>query len=228
MLDLPTSRAQIFSRARNASGRFFMFSAAKANQRAKPRLVSLAKNRINSRQFVWSAICFKVMTRYTCGFFPRILAIIPATRYTCVFCHVYLRFIPKYMTIFLQTRTYMRTKEPIYTRYKQACGIWVTERRHIRGTELYRQQKNPSCTMGLKSNFSFESSMAAMAAFISSKIWFLFIALTVVVVVGSPTTDLLQSVDCLLRDCVRYFTNADRNNDRFVMVTGLSGVQFGL
>ena len=44
-------------------------------------------------------------------FFPRILAIIPATRYTCVFCHVYLLFIPKYMTIFLQTRIYMRTKK---------------------------------------------------------------------------------------------------------------------
>ena len=40
--------------------------------------------------------------------------------------------------------------------------------------------------------------MAAMAALISSKVWFLFIALTVVVVVGSPTTDLLESVDCLL------------------------------
>ena len=37
--------------------------------------------------------------------------------------------------------------------------------------------------------------MAAMAALISSKVWFLFNALTVV--------DLLESVDCLLRDCVR-------------------------
>ena len=36
--------------------------------------------------------------------------------------------------------------------------------------------------------------MAAMAALISSKIWFLFIALTVVVFVGSPTMDLLESV----------------------------------
>ena len=59
--------------------------------------------------------------------------------------------------------------------------------------------------------------MAAMAALISSEVWFLFIALTalVVVVVSSPTTDLLESVDCLLRDCVGhftcYFTNADRN-----------------
>ena len=54
-----------------------------------------------------------------------------------------------------------------------------------------------------------------MAALISSKVWFLFIALTVVVVVGSPTTDLLESVDCLLRHSARYFTNADRNNDQF-------------
>ena len=43
-------------------------------------------------------------------------------------------------------------------------------------------------------------------------------ALTVVVVVGSLTTDLLESVDCLLRDCVRYFTNASRNNDRRIQL----------
>ena len=34
-LDLPTSRAHVFSRARSASGRLFMFSAAKANERDK-------------------------------------------------------------------------------------------------------------------------------------------------------------------------------------------------
>ena len=55
----------------------------------------------------------------------------------------------------------MRTKKPIYMRYKQACVYGVTESRGIRGTELYRQQKT------------------------------------------------------LLRDSVRYFTNADRKNDRF-------------
>ena len=48
----------------------------------------------------------------------------------------------------------MRTKKHIYKRYKQACGIWVTESYRIRGTELYRQQKTPPCTMELKSNFS--------------------------------------------------------------------------
>ena len=34
-LKLPTSRAQIFSRARSSSGRFFMFSAAKASEGAR-------------------------------------------------------------------------------------------------------------------------------------------------------------------------------------------------
>ena len=61
------------------------------------------------------------------------------------FCHVYLR-------SFLQTRIYMRTKKSIYMRYKQAYG--VTESRRIRGTELYRHQKTPSCTTRMKSNFS--------------------------------------------------------------------------
>ena len=39
-------------------------------------------------------------------------------------------------------------------RYKQACVYGVTESRRIRGTELYRQQKSPSCTTELKSNIS--------------------------------------------------------------------------
>ena len=60
--------------------------------------------------------------------------------------------------------------------------------------------------------------MAAMAALISSMVWFLFIALTVVVVVGTPTTELLESVDCLLRDCERYFPNADRNITQNIIV----------
>ena len=57
--------------------------------------------------------------------------------YTCNHsCYtIYLRyfllcgvFVPKYMTIFLQTRMYMRTKKPIYMRYKQACGIWSSQK----------------------------------------------------------------------------------------------------
>ena len=93
--------------------------------------------------WLWSAICFKITTRYTCGFFPHILAIIPATRYTCVFCHVYLRFIPKYMTIFLQTRIYMRTKNPIYMRYKQACGICGRRKSSYKRHRIIPSAKNP-------------------------------------------------------------------------------------
>ena len=62
----------------------------------------------------------------------------------------------------------------------------------------------------LKGNFGLNQSWLLL-----SKVWFLLIALTVVVVVGSPKTDLLESVDCLVRDCARYFTNADGNNDQF-------------
>ena len=43
-------------------------------------------------------------------------------------------------------------------RYKQAGVYGVTESRHIRRTELYCQQKTSSCTMELKSNFSFNQA----------------------------------------------------------------------
>ena len=78
---------------------------------------------------IWSAICFKIMTRYTCGFFPRILAIIPATRYTCVFLPRILAFFPALWGFYSQVydhfltnvHIYMRTKKAhIYAFYKQA------------------------------------------------------------------------------------------------------------
>ena len=50
-----------------------------------------------------------------------------------------------------------------------------------------------------------------MAALTSSMVWFLFIALTIVVVVGYPTMDLLEAVDSHLGYCERYFSNADRS-----------------
>ena len=100
---------------------------------------------------LWSAICFKIMTRYTRGFFPRIVAIIPATRYTCVFLSRILAFFP---ALWAQTRIYMRTKKPYICVTNKHVVHGVTESRRIRGTELYRQQKTSSCTMELKSNFS--------------------------------------------------------------------------
>ena len=83
------------------------------------------------------------------------------TIYVRFFCHVYLRsfllcgvFIPKDMTIFLQTRIYAHKKAHIYALQISMWYMGFTVSRRIRGTELYRQQKTPSCTMELKSNFS--------------------------------------------------------------------------
>ena len=74
-------------------------------------------------------------------FFPRILAIIPATRYTWVLVPRILAFFP---ALWVQTRIYMRTKKPIYICVTNKHVVYgVTESRRIRGTELYRQQKNP-------------------------------------------------------------------------------------
>ena len=64
------------------------------------------------------------------------------TIYVRFFCHVYLRsfllcgvFIPKYMTIFLQTRIYMR--------YKQACGIWGHRKSSYKRHRIIPSAKNP-------------------------------------------------------------------------------------
>ena len=91
------------------------------------------------------------MTRYTCGFFPRILAIIPATRYTCVFLPRILAFFPAlwgfysqvYDHFFLQTLIYMRTKKPIYMHCKQACGIWGQGKSSCKRHRNYTASKNP-------------------------------------------------------------------------------------
>ena len=101
------------------------------------------------------------MTRYTCGFFPRILAIIPATRYTCVFLPRILAFFPALWGFYSQVYDHFLTNAHIYAHKKSSyiCvtnkhAVRVTESPRIRDTELYRQQKTFSCTMDLKSNFS--------------------------------------------------------------------------
>ena len=59
--------------------------------------------------------CFKIMTRYTCGFFPCILAIIPATRYTCVFLSRILAFYSQVYDHFLtNAHIYAHKKAHIY------------------------------------------------------------------------------------------------------------------
>ena len=65
---------------------------------------------------IWSAICFKIMTRYTCGFLPRILAIIPATRYTCVFLSRILAFYSQVYDHFLSLRSMAVLSSPAQER----------------------------------------------------------------------------------------------------------------
>ena len=67
---------------------------------------------------LWSAICFKIMTRYTCGFYPLILAIIPATRYTCVFLPRILAFFPALWGFYSQVYHHFLTNAHIYAHKK--------------------------------------------------------------------------------------------------------------
>ena len=82
-------------------------------------------------------------------FFPRILAIIPATRYTCIFLPRILAFFPALWGFYSQVYDHFLTNVHIYAHKKSPyiCVTnkdvvnGVTESRRIRGTELYRQQK---------------------------------------------------------------------------------------
>ena len=77
--------------------------------------------------FLWSAICFKIMTRYTCGFFPRILAIIPAKRYTCVFLPRILAFFPALWGFYSQVYDHYLTNAHIYA-HKQSLYTAISRK----------------------------------------------------------------------------------------------------
>ena len=73
------------------------------------------------------------------------------------FCHVYLRFIPKYMTIFLQTRIYVRTKKPIYMRLYYVLYILLCV--FEKSLSLFRFiQVSKSCKMNIMYLRKFEFS----------------------------------------------------------------------
>ena len=67
------------------------------------------------------------MTRYTCGFFPRILAFFPALWgfYSQVYDH--------FLT---NAHIYAHKKKTIYMGYKQTCVYGVTAGRRIRGIKI--------------------------------------------------------------------------------------------
>ena len=98
------------------------------------------------------------MTRYTCRFFPRILAIIPATRYTCVFLPRIYAFFPALWGFYSQVYDHYLTnahvyarKKAIYMRYKQAYGIWGH-----RKSSYKRHQINTVCKKTLHVRWSWK------------------------------------------------------------------------
>ena len=119
----------------------------------------------------------------------------PFSSHTCV---------PYKHTNSKQTRIYLRiTRTHIYA--LQTC-TWGHSRSSYKRHGIIPSAITPnSCILELKCYFSLNYAWPQ-----SRKLWFLFIALTVVLVVGSPATDLLESVDFLLRDCELYFPNSDR------------------
>ena len=111
---------------------------------------------------LWSAICFNIMTRYTCGFFPRILAIIPAKRYTCVFfLSRILAFFPAlwnsysevYDHFLTNAHTYAHKKVHIYALQTSMCTRGNRKSSYERH-RIIPSAKTPPCTMALKSNSS--------------------------------------------------------------------------
>ena len=78
---------------------------------------------------LWSAICFKIMTGYTCVVFPRILAIIPATQYTCVFLPRILAFFPTLWGFYSQVYDHFLTNAHIYAHKKNPIYIYALQTR---------------------------------------------------------------------------------------------------
>ena len=103
--------------------------------------------------FCWMPliICFILMvghlfqnydTTYV-WFFPTYLQSFLLHDIRVFFCHLYLRFIPKYMTIFLQTRIYMRTKKAhIYALQTSMC-IWGHRKSWYKRHRILPSAKNP-------------------------------------------------------------------------------------
>ena len=132
--------------------------------------------------------------------------------YTCVLS-CFVGFLFPSIWPFSYKRAYIcAQKKPIYMRYKQACVYGVTESRRIRGAECKKRLLHIRWSWKVTSVFikhgrngrvNFKQGLVLIHCPHSNGGCWL------------PDNWFVESVDCLLRDCVRYFTNADRNNDWF-------------
>ena len=125
---------------------------ARSNRRVSVGLTVGRKTAKNLDNRLWSAICFKIMTRYTCDTFCNHSLLHDIRAF---FCHVYLRS----FLLCGYKRAYICPQKSPYICVRNKHVVYaVTESRRIRSTELYRQPKTPSCTMELKGNFGLNQS----------------------------------------------------------------------
>ena len=89
----------------------------------------------------YDTICVRFFATYNCDF-------------SC-----FVGFFPKYVTIFFSnTHIYAHNKSHICALQTSMCVLGHRKSRRVIRTELYGQQKTTSCTMTLKSNFSFNQA----------------------------------------------------------------------
>ena len=92
---------------------------ARSNRRVSVGLTVGRKTAKNLDNRLWSAICLKIMTRYTCDTFPRILAIIPC--YT-----IYVRFFVTYtcvLSCFVGTNAHIHAHKKVHI-YALQTSMW--------------------------------------------------------------------------------------------------------
>ena len=94
---------------------------------------------VHSSRRVWTATCFKIVTRYTCVFSHVYLQSFLLHDIRAFFLPRILAFFPALWGLYSQVQDHFLTnahiyaqKKPIYMCYKQACENGVTESRRIR------------------------------------------------------------------------------------------------
>ena len=111
--------------------------------------IALSYNFIETKKFtatslkLWSAICFKIMTRYTCGFSPRILVITSATRYTCLFFVTYTCVLFPSIWPFSYKRAYICAQKSPYTAISRKVVVKNVHATILKGNIGYDQYTVP-------------------------------------------------------------------------------------
>ena len=102
----------------------------------------------------YDTIYVRLFPTYACNHFCYTIYVRFFATYTCILsCFVVFLF-PSIWPFSYKREYICAQKSPDICVTNKDVVYGVTESRRIRGTELYRQQKTPSCTMELKSNFS--------------------------------------------------------------------------